>query len=207
VAKVSENVGSLVEPYSHREELSPIAARLQGTRFYTQAFPSLLDQLREALHPGVDGEEKGRLAFGSKSPAMDEALDVLVRIESGAVAWLKLSFGRSPRGTVEANLRALVGAATEPGRPDAQLSMLAGDTSRWLVWARTESGWQARPLTIPDRSPCCGNARTIRVRRPDASFAWCLRCGQAWSETDPDLPSVLLLEVALLRQRANENPR
>jgi hypothetical protein len=201
--RVAVNVHTLVDPYQHREELTPMAARLHGHKAYVVLHPALLDQLRDAVHPGTYDNEPGmRFACASRPPASEDALDALIRIESAVAWWLTIEFKRSLRGIVEANLRALVGASTEPGRTPSQLGDLAYESSRWVTWARTETGWQARPLTIPDPCPRCDRPHSIRVRRPDADHAWCSQCGTAWSEHHPDLPSVLLLEQALMARRA-----
>jgi hypothetical protein len=218
-----------------------MAARLHGHKAYVVQHPALLVQLRFAVYPGSDDDSPGMRSIpGSRPPASEDALDALIRIESAVAWWLSQEFKRTLRGIVEANLRALVGASTEPGRTPSQLGDLAYESSRWVTWARTETGWQARPLTIPDpcpapvcaisrkalfgdqcskcrelatgpkldpsRDPCppstCGRTHTLRVRRPDADHAWCGQCGTAWSEHHPDLPSVLLLEQALMARRA-----
>jgi hypothetical protein len=201
--RVAVNVHTLVDPYQHREELTPMAARLHGHKAYVVQHPALLVQLRFAVRPGSDDDSPGMRSIpGSRPPASEDALDALIRIESAVAWWLTIEFKRSLRGIVEANLRALVGASTEPGRTPSQLGDLAYESSRWVTWARTETGWQARPLTIPDPCPRCDRPHSIRVRRPDADHAWCSQCGTAWSEHHPDLPSVLLLEQALMARMA-----
>jgi hypothetical protein len=200
--RVAVNVHTLVDPYQHREELDAIAARILGHKVYVQQLPPLLVQLRQAIVPGTDDDQPGlRSACASRPPASEDALDALIRIESAVAWWLTQEFKRSLRGIVEANLRALVGAATEPGRTLDQLQDLAYETSRWVAWAETEAGWRVRPSTVPDPAPCCDRRHALKVRRP-ADYAWCTNCGTAWSEHHPDLPSVLLLEQALMARRA-----
>lgn len=201
--RVAVNVQHLTQPYTHREDLDAIAARILGHKVYIVEHPPLLAQLRYAVRPGSDDDSPGMRSHpASRPPASEDALDALIRIESAVAWWLAIEFKRSLRGAVEANLRALVGASTEPGRSQDQLWDLSHDSSRWVTWARTETGWQARPLTIPDPCPRCDRTHALRVRRPDADHAWCTNCGTAWSEHHPDLPSVLLLEQALMARRA-----
>lgn len=231
--QITDNINQLTRPYQHRETLTPIAERLQGVRHYVTDHPSLLDQLRLAIHPAVAEIDYGGTAFGSRPPTNTDALNALMRIESAAAWWLKIEYQRELRGSAEDNLSALKGASTEPHRTNGQLRDLAVDTHHWLTWARTESGWQPRPLTISDPCPAlvceisrrliwdgtcnneicdsainfrpcptatCGRRESIRVHQP-ANSAWCTHCGAAWSEYNPNLPSVLLLVDALVTQR------
>jgi hypothetical protein len=227
---VTDDILALIKPYTHREPLGPLAARLHGHRDYHAEHPPLLDQLRAAIQPGNDDEQDTHGAFGSRSPVADDALCALMRIESAAADWLVRQFKRNPRGSTEANLRGLIGAAHEPRTDPHLIADLAYEAGRWLTWAKVETGWQAKPLTIADpcpatvcahsrrllfavtctdhtnqTTPCptthCDRTRSVRIRYPDGDFAWCTACGTAWSEHHPDLPSVLLLVNAITARR------
>jgi hypothetical protein len=104
------------------------------TDFDTWEFPSLLDQLRAAGVPGLRAAEGGaRRAPGSRLLVDAGAVDVLRRVEAGVLVWVyALSLDR--RGSLEADLRALVGAAGGVDR--VTLGALAGDVDGWWRRAR-----------------------------------------------------------------------
>lgn len=195
--QIADMIHDLVEPMRHREPLDSIAAAVRRhaghpkPRVHECVFPSLLDQLRIAVtwDSGQESGPSSRPSAESSTPGNEDALDVLLRVESGAAGWIA---GEGRLG-LEQQLRGLVGLSTVVGPED--LNGLRRDVSSWRAWCRVETGWDRRAFTADVACPCCLH-RSLRVRG-DGTAARCGHCGSAWSEDRDMLPSVHELGIAL----------
>lgn len=200
---ISGLVSDLIETRAHREQLDEIAFRVRRHAGHptpgwhvTAILPSLLDQLRIAITWEVadDDSPGSRPSAESQPPGNLDALDVLMRIDTGVGLWN----GGEGRALLEDRLRGLVGLATVLGHAD--LCDLRRDLFCWRAWARVETGWERRTFTADVPCPSCEH-RTLRIRG-DGSAARCSNCGAAWSEDPDDLPGVFELG-AMIEARRN----
>ena len=154
-------------------------------RIWTAVFPSLLEQLAQAVVPGESFADPDMPAGvkpsgkpGPREPARLEAIARLLAIEAAAAAWC-VRGGISLRDRPAANILALVGAAGRASSETQQTLLL--DMRGWHTWAAVASGWQ-RPDDAPRGTcPACGARNTIRVRLA-AQRAFCAACGAWWDE-------------------------
>lgn len=153
-------------------------------RVWVAQFPSLLDQLAQAVIPGETFAEPETIVGahqppGPRYPARLEAIDRLLAIQVGAAMWCA-RVERTLRDSAAANIRALVGVApTLPsGDQDGLLSAMRG----WHTWAAVASCWQ-RPDDAPRGTcPACDGRNTIRVRLATRK-AFCVACGAWWDDS------------------------
>ncbi|MEO3922696.1 hypothetical protein ABGB07_02255 [Micromonosporaceae bacterium B7E4] len=142
--------------------------------------PGLLQQMADLMLPGAD-PDAGSGKPGSRPPGNWAALadHTAITIEVTRWCWdLRLDI----RGTVEGNLRQLVGASMD-GDTRARFEK---DVRRWHRTAQTVTGWRTPPTEV--RAPCpgwddtrdqeCGR-RTIRVNLAE-SEGYCSSCGTSW---------------------------
>ena len=123
---IADDVHALVDPYHHVEPYNIVDGGKVKPRHHMTKHPSLLDQLRAAeQHAGNDGTSGG---YESRPAARLEAIATLNTIDSEVATWITWR-RRTVRGTTEANLRAIVGIATDLGPDDRR--ELAGEVRRW----------------------------------------------------------------------------
>lgn len=179
---LTDAVNELTLPRTHHEPVFHHDGRAWTRNSHSTQVPSLLDQLRNVVEPS-SSSESGKSSFGSRSPARDEAIDMLLRIEGAAASWLGLRCLQPLRLTVEDNLRALVGCA--PTLDPALRWDLTREARRWVTWARVTTGWEV-PAFRPDNTcPLCARRGGLRVRAGDGvssseASATCVDCGEAW---------------------------
>lgn len=197
-------VDELTEPHTHREPLDSIAIAVRrhaghpDPHAHMGVFPSLLDQLRIAVTWDLTGDDATsgvRGPISGAAPGNEQALDVLLRIDTGCGRW---NAGEG-RERLEDRIRGLVGLATVVGPAD--LTDLRHDLAAWRAWARVETGWDRRTFTADVPCPCCEH-KSLRVRG-DGSAARCGQCQAAWSEDlRDDLPGVVELGTAIATRGA-----
>jgi hypothetical protein len=151
-------------------------------RTHRTTMPGLLQQMADLMLPGAD-PDAGPGKPGSRPPGNWAALadHSLITAEVSRWCWdLRLDI----RGTVEGNLRQLVGAVSDS---DAR-TRLERDVRRWHRVAQHVTGWRTPPAEV--RAPCPAltdrdgtmelcNRRTLRVNYADAE-AYCSSCGTTW---------------------------
>jgi hypothetical protein len=183
--RIRQAVEELIEPRRHREPRTYQNNR--GTWIkedHITEVPSLLDQLAAAI-PGRVGDQTSR-SFSSRTPARDDALDVLALIDTEAWTWC--SRQNLPRRDTAGNVRALVGLATRLTPDD--LSDLRWNCTSWVGMARVTTGWD-KPAFSPVENTCplCGKRGGVRIRvtygdgYTDANAA-CLNCHEHWDSSN-----------------------
>lgn len=191
LTELADLADELCDPRQHVERVHDRVDR--GTRrmrahVTTQA--GLLAQLAEAAVEGAAAEETsgGRSVPQSRPPGCWEAIARHTAITLHVAHWcwdLRLE----QRATVEANLRALVGAA--PRVDSDTVRALVADARRWRHQAAVMTGW-ASPSFAP-QAPCpqCARPGSIRINLARKS-AMCtneardaqgrLLCGAMWDQ-------------------------
>ncbi|MEU4399765.1 DUF7341 domain-containing protein [Micromonospora orduensis] len=147
--------------------------------------PGLLTQLHQAaVEPAEGRTEPGpRSVPGSRPPLALEALSTHAAICTHVAHWCT-SLQLALRDTVEANIRALVGAA--PGLDGEDLDLLAVEIRTWHRWASVATGWTA-PLFAPHvPCPACQTVGKLRVNL-SAQAAHCRACQATWASDDGSL--------------------
>lgn len=173
---VADWTNALTRPARHEEAYTTWVGATQIVQRHRTTHASLLDQLRSAVEPSSGLGDGLRPGYGSRSPARDEAIDVLAAIGAGVAAWsLRLGVGR--RGSVEERLWGLAGAW--PGLLHVTATHYASDLRRWVIWARTATGWDLRAYRLNGACPACEARGGLRARL-DALTAMCVECGAAW---------------------------
>lgn len=178
--QIRHDVTELVEERTQHVMFSAVEARLQQRSKHTTKVPSLLEQLRAGLEPGADAEAAMGGAYGSRPALRSDCLDALLRIEVWSARWVSRDFGLRLRDTVEANLRALIGASTTAG--DEDLRELARDVGHWWRVARTITGWDSPPWRPNVACMACERKGGLRVRL-ESKTAVCVECGETWDES------------------------
>lgn len=117
-------------------------------------YPSLLDQLRAAVHPTTVPRRAERAARvpASKVPISVDPASRLGEIYVEVGKWVART-GRWPEPGAEdwfeQALRGLVGAAAELPRREGET--LVADVRRWWGWAAVQAGWNEQEL-LDERS-------------------------------------------------------
>lgn len=173
---IADDVHALVDPYHHVEPYNIVDGGKVKPKHHLTKHPSLLDQLRAAETAGHGSEDQPAGGYESRPAARLEAIATLNTIDSEVATWITWR-RRTVRGTTEANLRAIVGIATDLGQDDRR--ELAGEVRRWLTWARVVTGWDSPPWRPNVPCPMCGVKGGLRIRLLEESAA-CLDCGSAW---------------------------
>lgn len=176
---------------------NPVTSRVQvwtrsrnrAVRTHTVTLPGLLAQLYESVIPSGGAGDGGVAGHtGSRPPLALEALSRHAEITLAVAGWCwKLRVDQ--RDTVQANIRALVGAASQLDH-DAQ-ERLRSDLRRWRSWAATMTGWEQ--ITRLDRVPCpvCETHGSLRINlttrtaycaNPDRDADGLRTCGATWAE-------------------------
>lgn len=192
-----QEVDQLVNGFTHAERhLIRTAARTQRAERHLSAHPSLLNQLRQ-LASDLPGqvEDATRRIPDSTPPGSWGALTAVLRIETGAAAWVD-RLAQPLRANPEGNLRFLLAQTTVP----AYGQQIADDIHRWWTIARVETGWDDPPRTLQDPCPYedCGS-RSLRVRA-GVTAAWCSDCGAVWDSVSIGVLGGMLAEARALRE-------
>ncbi|MGI5247789.1 DUF7341 domain-containing protein [Dactylosporangium sp. CA-139066] len=153
--------------------------------------PGLIQQLRDLAEEGsASGDETGvRSVPDSRPPGEFDAVALIAAVTFGA-AWRAGQLGLQPRDTAEANIRAIVGAASSIDS-DTQRDIRHELTS-WRRQADVILGWEQPPIELV--APCpivdtdgagtpCGARGSLLAQR-DGTGARCVKCGAAWDERD-----------------------
>jgi hypothetical protein len=137
VGQIDELVHATVE---HRRREVWTRSRHRRVLWDTYEFASLLDQLRELVAPTMQAvqDSVGHSVPRSRPAANLDAIDVLDRIGAGVRVW-RYALNLAPRGTVDDDLQALVGAVA--GRDEALRVAFARSVDGWWRRARTVCGW------------------------------------------------------------------
>ncbi|MET8265951.1 hypothetical protein ABZU92_18385 [Micromonospora arida] len=176
----------LCDPHHHVERVRYWDNnRNQKFREWRTTQPGLLQQLHDAavepVHATADAGP--RPTPGSRPPLALEALSTHATICTHVAHWCT-SLNLTLRGTVEANLHALVGAT--PNLDDDDLQYLATELRRWHRWASVATGWTA-PLFAPHvPCPACQVTGQLRVNLT-AQAAHCRACQATWASDDGSL--------------------
>lgn len=184
--RLLDAVNELTRPRRHSE---PYSYRLNGTWItdkHITEVPSLISQLEEAMKPGGVGDTGSRV-FSSRTPARDDALDVLMLIDTAAWIWCDHA-GLTCRPDTTGNVRALLGITS---RLDTdQTSDLAYAARSWVALARVTTGWDKPPFSPVENScPLCAQRGGLRIRVGDGinssdATAACLNCHEHWDSSN-----------------------
>lgn len=183
--RLRQAVKELVEPGRHAEPYTYLTDA--GTRIssrHVTDVPSLIQQLEGAVKPGGVGDSGSRV-FGSRTPARDDALDVLALIDTACWIWCDHA-GLTCRPDTIGNLRALLGVATR--FETEQLEDVAYAARSWVALARVTTGWD-KPAFAPENTcPLCAKRGGLRIRVGDGirstdATAACLNCHEHWDNT------------------------
>lgn len=176
--RLLDAVNELTLPHKHNEPRTYRDGETWITEPHVTDVPSLLDQLAGAI-PGRTTDSSAR-GYASRTPGRDDAIDVLMLIDTAAWVWCDHA-GLTCRPTTAENVRALVGLHLEQG----QVEDLSYEARSWVSLARVTTGWD-KPAMAPDNTcPLCGKRGGLRikvgdgVRSTDATAA-CLNCHEYW---------------------------
>ncbi|HLL69000.1 MAG TPA: hypothetical protein VK453_25295 [Micromonosporaceae bacterium] len=147
--------------------------------------PGLIEQLRQATEPGVDGGAGGE--GGPESvPVVIDAVSLLASIEHGS-RWRAIAWGvKGERRTAEDYIRGSVGVANS--RPYDEQCLFAAELQSWQRQAEVITGWQtpSRHLNAPCPVVECGAMGSLlaRVDPSKGPSATCIACGSRWVDTN-----------------------
>ena len=166
-----------VEPYS----------RLVGQTWVHERWPtqveSLLAQLERCIEPS-GSTSGGHRVPGSTPAARMDAINALLVIDAEVTQTVGVYLDED-RATIAANLRALVGLATELGEPDQR--DLAKQARRWRTMAALVTGWEVPATRLTQNTcPLCAARGSLRVRvdaNAGTGTALCVECHETWDET------------------------
>ncbi len=175
LAALTTAAAELTRPYTHTERCAIRQGKREITRPHRTRHPSLLDQLRQAVHAALGPGQHAHGITVWTEPADIGALDALVRIESGAAYWAQ-ALGAGHQPSAEAAVHAVAHAAL--ALDDRPLGYVTRQVERWHRTARLETRWDDPPVALRDPCPYCGE-RMLRVAA-DASAAWCTGCQTSW---------------------------
>lgn len=157
---IADNAELLTDPRHHTERIwdwSPTRNK-RTRRVHITTQPGLLAQLAELAEPGHT-DHSSRSVPASRPP-LTAARQALTDITTDVNRWLHRTH-LTARDTVEANIRALVGAA--PTLDHAQQTRLATDLHAWVRRAQIHTGWADPPWHPQAPCPVCGQ-RALSVR-------------------------------------------
>ena len=141
--------------------------------------PNLLDQLDESLMRSGTVSDGSKFGFRSaSSPAVDEAIDVLIEIDRTVDHWVT-TLGLTARNGASANLRLVLGAATTIVDIET-LRDLENEFSRLATIAAVMTEWESRPFAPRASCPLCEARGTLRIREKSKTGA-CVHCGAHWT--------------------------
>jgi hypothetical protein len=174
---------ALCDPHHHVERV-PYWDRNRNKKYreWRTTQPGLLRQLHEAAVEPVQtlAEAGARPHPASRPPLALEALSTHAAITAYAARWC-WSLKLDQRDTVEANIRALIGAAA--GLDDDDLALLAQELRQWYRWASVATGWTAPAYSPHVPCPACEQVGKLRVNL-HAQIAHCRNCQNTWAGDD-----------------------
>lgn len=180
LADLADAINELTEIRNHTELIEAeerdglIRRRVRRKRIVT--FPSLLDELAEAMKPGAAGEASAA-GFESRPAAELEPINVMAMITEQSRVWANLL--NVERSTLKGLLHGLVGAQ----HSDIQLASVLKDAAYWVKRARQATGWDESPMTLNLPCPYCWKRHTL-VITSDLMKAKCKnpKCNAEWDE-------------------------
>lgn len=155
-------------------------------RAYVTTQPGLLAQLAEAVTEATALPEDGggHSVPGSRPPGAWEAMARHSAITVAAARWC-WSLRIKQRDSVEGNIRALVGQASQ--LDSDTLGALVSEARGWRHAAAVMTGWASPSFTPQVACPVAGCERTNTIRvNLDRSMALCSACESRWSDDDGD---------------------
>jgi hypothetical protein len=180
--RLVEAVDELVQPRIHREPyIKRVGATWVHDRHVTHV-ASLLDQLEQAVEPS-GSTLAGHRVPGSAPALRIEAMNVLLVIDTEVSQAVQLWLGEE-RDSIAANLRALVGLASELGVLDQR--DLAKGARRWRTMAAIVTGWEVPAQQLDNTCPLCAARGSLRVRldtEAASGTGYCTECHETWDET------------------------
>lgn len=198
---IADAADALTNPYSRSEPRWEWDANRNKKPLppHRTTIPGLVQQLRELAEEGTAGDSEGgtRSVPGSRPPGAFDAISLVTAITFGA-AWRLTNpideggLGLNGRGSAEADIRAIVGAA--PQAPSDVQRDIRAELQSWRRQAEVLTGWEQPPVSLT--APCpvvdvdgagtaCG-ARGLLAKR-DGTGARCTACGATWSEANVGL--------------------
>lgn len=186
LVEIAELAEELCDARQHTERIHEWtkARNRKLTKVYITVQAGLIEQLRDAITAAVaPDDEGGRHGIpASRPPLLLEALARHIAISTAVnewIHWLQLE----NRPTVEANIRALVGAA--PTMDNLGRHAILADLRRWRTWAAVMSGWATAPLQphVACPNPDCATMSSLRVY-PDRKAGFCVACQHIWDDRD-----------------------
>lgn len=186
--RLTDSIAELVDAHTHHEPYQELVGGTLWARKHRTEVPGLIQQLEEALKPGGIGDTGSR-AFGSRTPARDDALDVLALIDTAAWMWCDHA-GLTCRPDTTGNLRALLGVASR--LTTDQLEDVSYEARSWVALARVTTGWDKPPFAPDNTCPLCSKRGGLRIRVGDGisstdATAACLNCHEHWDNTNVGL--------------------
>jgi hypothetical protein len=197
-SKITSLVEQLAEPYEHVEPIhSRDKHRNRRMRFvHAVMMPGLLAQLEERFEPGSVAADTFTAApsYGSRPPVALDCLSVHTQITIAVARWL-WALQIPQRDTVQANLRALVGARMSDDLAHNLIEHLDG----WVRLCRVITRWST-PAYQPHGARCpvasCRRKSTLRINL-SARSALCTTCGSTWDADGIEaLATAISLEAA-----------
>ena len=191
-------VDELTQPRTHREPLLPDMAPKDARTgqpihgAVTTHVASLIDQVGVSVTPGTGIDlSLGHAVPGSRPTVSVEALDAGEAIRREATRTLTY-LGGTDRHNLAANLRALIGHATQQEHP-TQLDV-AREAERWVSRAKSVTGWADAPFRPENTCPLCSHRHTLRIRATSTSdvHASCVHCGETWT---PETAGLLIEHI------------
>lgn len=194
LTQLAADIHELTDHHRHEERYYVWnASRHRVWRRHITWHAPLLQQLRDAAHPGggkIDGPPPAR-GKHTPAPANLDAVGRLQAIERAVYEGWRVRLNLPSRGSLEADLRALVGAVAAFD-PETRAELTA-DADRWRLWCLTLAGWRLPPWRPNAPCPACdampGDTTGLRVRL-DRHTACCVSdgCGATWT---PDTVGIL----------------
>lgn len=186
--ELADLVHELVDSFEHSEPYAVLRLRsavpdgrpAQEIRVHKTHQPSLLDQLALAVEPSVDADAMRHGVAGSRPSAHLDSIDRLMEIGRECRDILDEN-GCKRRLTTEANIRSLVALASN--LEDEPVKALIATVRRWLIWAKTVSGWDSPPKRPNCRCLVCNELGSLRARFLPTTIC-CIRCGATWDESN-----------------------
>lgn len=203
-------ITQLTQPTTHTEPITQPQQNPDGTiTWHTQrhkiTWPSLLDQLIEAVTQSTSAEEGPRPGFGSKPPARIDAIDAYARIDKEATTRLT-QLGAEQRGLcrdlilrINGLLPAHQPCANQPRKHEdcCTRHAIERDIRNWWTTARVLTGWDKPAWTPRNTCPLCGKRSTLKMR-VEQETAVCTNCHETWA------PSEFYLLVEHIRDENKE---
>lgn len=173
--------------------------RIKLVGVHTQDHDGLLAQLADVAVYGVTSSTDiggARPVPQSRPPGTWEALALYTHIDAEVAGWCA-ALDLARRGSVQADIRQLTGAAGEPRIvEDHQVATLCAAMRGWRARAQAQIGWTT--AAYQPRATCpvltCGRGGTLRVSLARRA-AYCTECLSVWDDSDGSI-TVLAEHIA-----------